>query len=52
MRKPLTLLFAALLAGAVSIQAQEATIAPPENIVADGLPKIPASMVETVGRYA
>jgi dipeptidyl aminopeptidase/acylaminoacyl peptidase len=52
MRKPLTLLFAALLAGAVSIQAQETTIAPPENIVADGLPKIPASMVETVGRYA
>ena len=52
MRKPPTLLLAALLASAVSIRAQEATIAPPENIVADGLPKIPASMVETAGRYA
>jgi dipeptidyl aminopeptidase/acylaminoacyl peptidase len=52
MKKPPTLLLAALLASAVSTRAQEATIAPPENIVADGLPKIPASTVETAGRYA
>jgi dipeptidyl aminopeptidase/acylaminoacyl peptidase len=52
MRKPPMLLFAALLAGAVSIQAQEATIAPPENVVADGVPSIPAAMRETAGRYS
>jgi len=52
MRKPLTLLSAALLAGAVSIQAQEMPIAPPENIVADGVPSIPAEIRETAGRYS
>jgi dipeptidyl aminopeptidase/acylaminoacyl peptidase len=52
MRKPLTLLFAALLASAVSIQAQEAAIAPPENIVADRVPSIPAEIRETAGRYS
>lgn len=52
MRKPLTLLFAVLLASAVSIQAQEATIAPPENIVADGVPNVAAAMGETAGRYS
>lgn len=52
MRKYLTLVFAAFLGNAVSIQAQEATIAPPENIVADGVPKIPASIAEAAGRYS
>jgi len=52
MRKPLTLVFAVLLASAVSIQAQEATIAPPENIVADGVPNVAAAMGETAGRYS
>ena len=31
--------------------AQEAVIAPAENLVVDGVPKIPASLVETAGRY-
>src|SRR5215470_13934504 len=31
--------------------AQEALAAPPESIVADGVPKIPASLAEMAGRY-
>src|SRR5690349_14555347 len=31
---------------------QEATIAPTDNWVADGIAKIPASLAETAGRYA
>jgi dipeptidyl aminopeptidase/acylaminoacyl peptidase len=34
-----------------SINAQEAVITPPESIVADGVPQIPASLAETAGRY-
>src|SRR5258707_202643 len=30
---------------------QEGVIAPGENLVVDGVPKIPASLVETAGRY-
>jgi dipeptidyl aminopeptidase/acylaminoacyl peptidase len=52
MRKYLTLVFAAFLGNVVSIQAQEATIAPPENIVAEDVPKIPASIAEAAGRYS
>jgi Tol biopolymer transport system component len=52
MRKHLKLMFAVLLANAVSIQAQEATIAPPENIVADGVPKVTTSIAEVAGRYS
>ena len=33
------------------MSAQEATITAPESIVADGVPKIPASLAETAGRY-
>jgi dipeptidyl aminopeptidase/acylaminoacyl peptidase len=40
-----------LLNAAVSIQAQEATIVPPENIVADGVPKVAAALGEMAGRY-
>ena len=32
-------------------RAQEAVIAPTENLVVDGVPKIPASLAETAGRY-
>jgi dipeptidyl aminopeptidase/acylaminoacyl peptidase len=32
-------------------QAQEAVIAPAENLVVDGVQKIPASLAETAGRY-
>ena len=31
--------------------AQEAVIAPAENLVVEGVPKIPASLAETAGRY-
>src|SRR5712692_4946168 len=33
------------------VLAQEAVIAPAENLVVDGVPAIPASLVETAGRY-
>ena len=36
---------------AASVPAQEPTVTPPESIVADGVPKIPASLAETAGRY-
>jgi len=39
----------ALAAGA---PAQESTIAPPEGIVAEGVSNMPATLVETAGRYA
>jgi len=35
-----------------ALRAQEAVAKPPESIVADGVPKIPASLAETAGRYA
>jgi dipeptidyl aminopeptidase/acylaminoacyl peptidase len=38
------------LAGICSL-AQENMIAPGENLVVDGVPKIPASLAETIGRY-
>ena len=42
---------AILLFITASVPAQEPTVTPPESIVADGVPKIPASLVETAGRY-
>src|SRR5205807_1208165 len=33
------------------LTAQEASLTPPESMVADGIPKIPASLAETAGRY-
>jgi dipeptidyl aminopeptidase/acylaminoacyl peptidase len=41
------LLFFAVLNGS----AQEAVITPADNLVVEGVPKIPASLVETAGRY-
>lgn len=35
----------------LGVRAQEATISPADNLVADGIAKIPASLVETAGRY-
>src|SRR5260370_31702353 len=40
-----------MLLAAVYVSAQEAVIAPPENLIVDGVPQIPASLVETAGRY-
>src|ERR1700680_5206367 len=36
---------------AAQTSAQEAVIAPAENLVEEGMPGIPASLVETAGRY-
>jgi dipeptidyl aminopeptidase/acylaminoacyl peptidase len=47
------MLLGILLAVAVSCsaRAQEGIVAPAENLVIDGIAKIPASLVETAGRY-
>src|SRR5215472_123911 len=37
---------------AVPAAAQEAYVAPPESLVIDGVPQIPAALAETAGRYA
>jgi dipeptidyl aminopeptidase/acylaminoacyl peptidase len=48
------LFLAIALVGALSFgtKAQELAIAPADNLVADGIAKIPASLAETAGRYA
>ena len=48
-RSKLILAVAALLCS--RSQAQEAVIAPAENLVVDGVQKIPASLADTAGRY-
>jgi dipeptidyl aminopeptidase/acylaminoacyl peptidase len=35
----------------VGIAGQDAVVTPPESLVVDGVPKIPASLAETAGRY-
>ena len=42
---------AALLFASVSLEAQESAIAPPESMVLDNVPSIPASLADTIGRY-
>ena len=42
----------AMLALATVTLAQSAEIVPNENLVAEGIPKIPASLAESVGRYS
>jgi dipeptidyl aminopeptidase/acylaminoacyl peptidase len=49
-RIPLVLL-TILFACAGVILAQETAVAPPESLVVEGVPKIPASLAETAGRY-
>ncbi len=49
--KKMNLFLAALLLMAVSAPAQEPVIAPADNLVVDGVPKILASLTETAGRY-
>ena len=51
MKKRQLLLLAGMLLAAVYVSAQEAVIAPPENLIVDGVPQIPASLAETAGRY-
>ena len=36
---------------AAQVPAHEGTIAPPESLIVEGVPRIPASLVETAGRY-
>jgi len=51
MNRKLILLVAAMLFFAATAPAQEAVIAPADNLIVDGVPKIPASLAETAGRY-
>src|ERR1700694_1844216 len=51
MSKKLLLILAAMLFVAVAAPAQEAVIVPADNLIVDGVPKIPASLAEMAGRY-
>ena len=51
MRKKLLLIQAAMLLAAAAVLAQEPVIAPADNLIVDGVPKIPASLAEMAGRY-
>src|SRR5216684_827008 len=51
MNRKLILVVAAMLFFAATAPAQEAVIAPGDNLIVDGVPKIPASLAETAGRY-
>lgn len=49
--KRFILLSGSFLAAGICLLAQENMIAPGENLVVDGVPKIPASLADTIGRY-
>jgi dipeptidyl aminopeptidase/acylaminoacyl peptidase len=50
--KRIGVLFAGtLLCCAIAIAGQEAVVAPPESLLVEGVPKIPASLAETASRY-
>lgn len=51
MKKLIVLACTAVFAAAIYLPAQEHVVTPNENLVADGIPPIPASMAETVERY-
>jgi dipeptidyl aminopeptidase/acylaminoacyl peptidase len=51
MLKKVVLLAAVLGAAAVQAGAQEAIITPPDNLIVDRVPKIPASIADVAGRY-
>jgi dipeptidyl aminopeptidase/acylaminoacyl peptidase len=51
MRQRILLVLALALAASATTRAQEATIAPSENLVTEGIAAIPASLAETAGRY-
>jgi dipeptidyl aminopeptidase/acylaminoacyl peptidase len=50
LRISLSLILASLICCAAALP-QEATIAPAENLMVDGVPPIPTSLAETAGRY-
>ncbi len=49
--KPLTRIIPVLIFACVSALAQSGAIVPNENLVVEGVPTIPSSLAETVGRY-
>jgi len=51
MDRKLAMACAAALLAVLASGAQEVVVAPPESIVADGLPKVPSALAETAGRY-
>ena len=51
MKTSLPTLLALVCSGALSAHAQQKTITPGDNLVVEGIPPIPAEMVEQVGRY-
>src|SRR6266436_9131806 len=51
MNKRLWVSFLLVSAAIPGLSAQEVTLTPPESIVAENVPKIPTSLVETAGRY-
>ncbi|MGB2668682.1 MAG: S9 family peptidase [Candidatus Acidiferrum sp.] len=51
MKRIATLLAGISLLCAVGAAAQAPVVAPPESLVLDGVPRIPASLAETAGRY-
>jgi dipeptidyl aminopeptidase/acylaminoacyl peptidase len=51
MMKRIVLLALVLVATGLCVRAQEATVTPPESLVLDGVPKIPATLADTAGRY-
>jgi dipeptidyl aminopeptidase/acylaminoacyl peptidase len=50
-KRMLPVLAAMILISVLNGSAQEAAIAPADNLVVQGVPKIPASLVETAGKY-
>ncbi len=52
MKKFASLFIAFVLVGGGTILCQDATIAPPEGIVTEGVPKIAVTLVDTAGRYS
>ncbi len=51
MKQQLALVLTLIGVMASSAKAQDAVVAPPENIVAAGVPAIPAVLADTAGRY-
>src|SRR5260370_18448779 len=50
-KKKVGLILAGILLVGTAASAQEPVIAPADNLIVDGVPKIPASLAETAGRY-
>src|SRR5947209_4430431 len=49
---PLALLFSVSVLIPAQDASKDAAIAPPESLVLDGIPKLPATLAEAAGRYA